>query len=214
MTISAERPLQLKSQGMVFEPWIAHEVIDLRVAQIAGHLATRFDGQSVRLIPILRGAWEFSSMLVKKLEDIPHGPASIDVDPIRVKSYEGTDSRELRWLQRPEFAANPMVHDILVEDIADSARTLTAVEAYMREQGAASLTTAVLLDRPASRAEGIVYSPDLVGFEIDNPDAWAVGFGLDLNERYRGLLDIYGRLGPDGETPPPYHLPTLPEIIA
>lgn len=197
---------------MVFEPWIAHEVIDLRVAQMAGHLATRFEGQSIRLIPILRGAWEFNSMLVKKLEDMPHGPVSIDVDPIRVKSYEGTDSRELRWLQHPEFAANPRVHDILVEDIADSARTLTAVEAHMRAQGAASLTTAVLLDRPASRAEGIVYTPDIVGFEIDNPDAWAIGFGLDLNERYRGLLDIYGKLGPDGEAPPPYHLPAFPEI--
>jgi len=208
------RPLRIESHDMVFEPWIAHETIDRRVAQMAGHLAARFAGESIRLVPILKGAKPFNDLLVAKLEAITNGPASIDVDPIRVKSYAGTSSRELRWMKYPEFAANPKVHDILVEDIADSARTLTAVEAHMRSEGPASLTSVVLLDRPAARAEGIDYTPDVVGFELDNPDAWAIGFGLDLDERYRGLVDIYGKVGPDGELPPPYRLPVLPEIAA
>ncbi len=195
---------------MVFEPWIGAATIHTRTAQLVGHLATRFGGEPVRIIPVLRGAHEFSNLLTDMLAASPNAPSSITVDPIRVKSYAGTASRELRWLQYPSQAANPLVHDVLVEDIADSARTLTAVEAALGAQAAASLTTVVMLNRPAARApETVGYQPSLVGFELDDPNAWAIGFGLDLDEQYRDLPDIYGRLGPTGQTPPPFRIPEL-----
>jgi hypoxanthine phosphoribosyltransferase len=214
MTTILERPLQIESGDMAFVPWIYKESIQARVAQMAGCLAARFEGEHVRVIPVLKGGKPFSSLLLDEMSKLPHGPSSIVVDPIHVKSYQGTASRELRWLQRPHLPADPSVHDILVEDIADSARTLTAVESAFRAENPASLTTAVLLDRPSARAEGISYQPDLIGFHIENPDAWAIGFGLDLDEEYRDLADIYGRLGPSGELPPMYTIPELPDILA
>ncbi|HEU4914370.1 MAG TPA: phosphoribosyltransferase family protein [Candidatus Saccharimonadales bacterium] len=211
MTTGIERPLQIESGDMVFKPWIHHEAIQRRVAQMAGYLATRFNGQDVRFLPILKGALPFSRLMVAGMSRLPYGPSSITIDTIQVKSYQGTRSRELSWLQVPQSPAHPKVHDVLLEDIADSARTLTAVETHMRQQGGASLTTAVLLDRPAARAPDVDYKPDLVGFGISNPEAWAIGFGLDLGEQYRDLPDIYGRVGPDGKLPP-YIIPPLPDV--
>jgi hypoxanthine phosphoribosyltransferase len=214
MTTILERPLRIESGDMAFVPWIYKEAIQARVAQMAGHLAARFEGERVRLIPVLKGGRPFSALLLDEMTKLPGGPADITVDPIHVKSYQGITSRELNWLQRPELSARPDVHDIVVEDIADSARTLTAVEAALRAENPASLTTAVLLDRPEARAEGVSYQPDLVGFHIQNPDAWAIGFGLDLDEEYRDLPDICGRLGQDGELPPMYTMPAFPDLLA
>lgn len=214
MTTIVERPLRIESGDMAFVPWIYKEAIQTRVAQMAGHLATRFEGERIRLIPVLKGGRPFSALLLDEMTKLPNGPTDIAVDPIHVKSYQGTNSRELNWHQRPKLSAQRDVHDIVVEDIADSARTLTAVEVALRAENPASLTTAVLLDRPEARAEGVSYQPDIVGFHISNPNAWAIGFGLDLDEEYRDLPDIYGKLGPDGELPPLYALPAFPDLLA
>jgi hypoxanthine phosphoribosyltransferase len=188
---------------MVFVPWIMHDAIDARTSEIAEHIATQYAGQHIRLIQILRGAKPFGDMLLAKLEGIGNGPAVIDVDTIRVKSYEGTASRELKWIKHPDLPARPDVHDILIEDIVDSARTLTAVEREMKSRNPASLTTVVLLDRPEARAAGIDYQPTIVGFTITDPDAWAIGFGLDLDEQYRDLPHVYGKVV-DARAPQPY----------
>jgi len=213
MTVFVEELPHIAEGDMTFVPWIGEDAIQLRTAQIAGHLGAAFSGRHIRIIPVLRGGLEFSELLVHHLGQVEDGPASINVDPIHVKSYQGTESRELHWRRRPEFAASPVVHDVIVEDIADTARTLTAVEDCLRGEGPASLTSVVLLDRPDARAEGITYSPTVTGFHIQNPNAWAIGFGLDLDGDYRDLPLIYGKLGPDGELPPPYDIPALPPIV-
>lgn len=113
--------------------------------------------------------------------------------------------RELRWIKQSDLPARADVHDILVEDIVDSARTLTAVEKEMKSRNPTSLTTIVLLDRPEARAEDIDYEPTIVGFTITDPEAWAIGFGLDLDEQYRDLSHIYGKLVRN-RPPQPYTL--------
>lgn len=200
---------------MLFEPWIYHEAIRARAAEIAGHLALRFGKEPVRIIPVLRGGMEFANLLGALLSDSEHPPVSVSVDPIHVKSYAGVSSRELQWIKRPDGPARPDTHDVLIEDIADTAQTLTTVEAELRQQNAASFTTVVMLNRPEARApEHRDYQPDIAAFEIRNPEAWAIGCGLDLNGRYRELPDIYGKVSPDADSLPPYHLPPLPHLDA
>ena len=43
-----------------------------------------------------------------------------------------------------------------------------------------------LLDKPSRRVADV--SPDYVGFEI--PDEFVIGFGMDIDGRYRELADI------------------------
>lgn len=212
MTVKRAVPASIRYNGAVYAPWILHEAIDERTTAIATYLANRYRGQHIRLVFILKGGRPFGQLLHKKLAAIPEGPASISTDQLRVKSYDGLTSRNLRWHQVPRTAAREDVHDILIDDIADTAKTLAAVEHYLQAQGPASLITVVLLDRPEARAVGHKsYKPTVVGFRIKNPTAWAIGFGLDLDEGYRELPDIYGKVL-DGKNPEPCTVPRLPRL--
>jgi hypoxanthine phosphoribosyltransferase len=77
-------------------------------------------------------------------------------------------------------------HVLLLDDILDSGQTVKLVQSVLREQGAVSVKTCVLLrkDRPAAREVQV----DYVGFDI--PDVFIVGYGLDFDNYYRNLPDI------------------------
>ena len=53
-------------------------------------------------------------------------------------------------------------------------------------RGAASVEISTLLSKPARRK--IDVDVKYIGFEI--PDKFVVGYGLDFDERYRGLDDV------------------------
>ena len=80
---------------------------------------------------------------------------------------------------------------VVVDDILDTGRTLHTVCSALREAGAASVRTCVLLDKPARReifdGSGPVKA-DYVGFTI--PDRFVVGYGLDFAGQYRHLPDV------------------------
>jgi hypoxanthine phosphoribosyltransferase len=77
-------------------------------------------------------------------------------------------------------------HVLVLDDILDSGGTIKLVVPMMRELGAATVKSCVLLrkDRPAAKETHV----DYVGFEI--PDEFVVGYGLDYNNYYRNLPDI------------------------
>ena len=81
---------------------------------------------------------------------------------------------------------------IIVEDILDSGNTLYFLKEYLKTKGAASVTIATLLDKPARREKPI--SADYAGFEV--PDEFVVGYGLDYCQQYRNMPYI-GVLKPE-----------------
>ncbi|HEY9155107.1 MAG TPA: phosphoribosyltransferase family protein, partial [Opitutaceae bacterium] len=88
-------------------------------------------------------------------------------------------------------------HVLLIDDILDTGKTLSAVVEVIRKQDPASVRTCVLLDKIGRRE--VEFSADFVGFEI--PDRFVVGYGLDFAERYRNLPCI-GILRPQLQNPP------------
>ena len=77
-------------------------------------------------------------------------------------------------------------HVVLVDDILDSGRTLATVVPVVRDLGAASVRTCVLLKKQLARPPAM--EADYVGFEV--PDEFVVGYGLDYDSLYRNLPDI------------------------
>jgi hypoxanthine phosphoribosyltransferase len=75
---------------------------------------------------------------------------------------------------------------LLVDGIVDTGRTLSVVLDSLREQQPASLRTCVLLDKPGRRRFEVPI--DYRGFEIE--DLFVVGYGMDLDGRFRGLRHI------------------------
>lgn len=79
-------------------------------------------------------------------------------------------------------------HVLLVEDVVDTGLTLNYVIKTFGARGPASLAVATLLDRPYRRlAEDLPVR--YVGFTV--PDELFVGYGFDLDERYRNLPDLH-----------------------
>jgi hypoxanthine phosphoribosyltransferase len=207
MTLQTEQPPKLQRGEDEYAPWILQPEIDARVTEISTYLGALYAGKHIRLITILNGGRPFADLLHAKMTDLEIGPNRIDMDSILVKSYVGKESRELDWKSDAQ-STNPSVHDILVEDIADSGRTLRLVEEELRARGPASLMTVVLLNRPEARQ--VEYEPAVTGFTIHRPDAWAIGFGMDLDEGDRGLPHIYGKII-DGQMPPLFEIPEFPQ---
>jgi hypoxanthine phosphoribosyltransferase len=77
---------------------------------------------------------------------------------------------------------------LLVEDVVDTGLTLNYLAKTFRLRGPRSLVAVTLFDRPYRRLVDqlpVAY----VGFTI--PDEFFVGYGFDLDERYRNLPDLH-----------------------
>jgi hypoxanthine phosphoribosyltransferase len=76
---------------------------------------------------------------------------------------------------------------LLVEDVIDTGLTLNYLCKTLRLREPASLHAVTLLDRPYRRlVEDLPVR--YVGFTV--PDEFFVGYGFDLDERYRNLPDL------------------------
>ena len=85
------------------------------------------------------------------------------------------------------LANDPKGRDILIiDDIADTGKTLSVVTKHLYQQRANSVSTLVLLDKPSRRE--VVFAPTFIGFTI--PNIWVQGRGMDSDEIGRGEANI------------------------
>jgi hypoxanthine phosphoribosyltransferase len=77
---------------------------------------------------------------------------------------------------------------VVVEDVIDTGLTLHYLVRSFRLRGPRSLSAVTLLDRPYRR---LVQDLPVryVGFTV--PDEFFVGYGFDVDERYRNLPDLH-----------------------
>ncbi|MEW6488120.1 MAG: hypoxanthine phosphoribosyltransferase [Thermodesulfobacteriota bacterium] len=151
------------------------------VVRLAEAINLDFAGQHVHLIGVLKGSFLFLADLVRHLRV----PCSVDF--VRLSSYgAGTSSsgsvRELLSLSDPVAGR----HVIVVEEIVDSGRTLAKLLKDLEAADAASVRVCALVDKTGRReAEVPVHYR---GFGLES--GFLVGYGLDLDERYRNLPAI------------------------
>lgn len=77
-------------------------------------------------------------------------------------------------------------HVLIVEDIVDSGLTLKHLRELLATRNPASIRICTAFDKPERRKVEIFV--DYIGMQI--PDEFIVGYGLDLDERYRNLPEI------------------------
>ena len=166
---------------------ITRDQIAVRVKEMGAEITRDFEGKDLTVICILKGAVVFFVDLIREI-DLP-----MTMDFMAISSYgSATKSSGVvqitRDLQRDISGRNI----IIVEDILDSGNTLAFLKNYLMTKGAASITIATLLDKPARREKPI--KADYVGFVV--PDEFVVGYGLDYAQQYRNMPYI-GVLKPE-----------------
>ncbi|NWN82218.1 MAG: hypoxanthine-guanine phosphoribosyltransferase [Halomonas sp.] len=117
----------------------------------------------------------------------------LEVDYLHATRYRGkTRGGELFWRVSPEI---PMAgrHVVIVDDILDEGATLAAILGYCREAGAASITTAVLVDKQHDRKAVPGLKADYCSLEV--ADRYVFGFGMDIEGYWRNAPGIFAPKG-------------------
>ena len=161
----------------ISEVLVSEEEIRGIVDSLAARINRDYAGRRLLLIGILKGAYVFLADLARALT-IP-----CEVEFLRVSSYrKGMQPGELEVMQ--DLAMPIEAYDVLVvEDILDSGKTLSAMLKHIQAKHPRSLALCAFLDKPSRRA--VPVEADYVGRVI--PDAFVVGYGLDYAQRYRSL---------------------------
>jgi len=149
-----------------------------RVKALAEQISRDYQGRSLLLIGVLKGAMFFLSDLMRQLD------VDCEVDFMAVASYGSSTSSSgvVRILK--DLDGSIEGRDVLiVEDIVDSGLTLSYLLRTLNAREPASLEVCALLTKPERRKVDLPI--EYVGFEI--PNRFVVGYGLDHAERYRNL---------------------------
>ena len=162
------------------EVMISAEQIQTRVAELGARISRDYEGRDLTLVGILKGSIPFLSDLMR------HITVPVQIDFLEVSSYGGGMEssgvvRLVKDLSHPIQGKDVLI----VEDIVDTGLTLTYLLELLGAREPASTGICSLLDKPEGRKEGADLSVDYVGFTI--PNAFVVGFGLDLGGYFRNL---------------------------
>jgi hypoxanthine phosphoribosyltransferase len=154
------------------------DVLAARVLELAAEVSRDYEGKSLILVGVLKGAIFFVADFMRALE------VQCEVDFMAVASYGSqTKSSGVVRILKDLDAVIEGRHVLIVEDIVDSGLTLQYLLRNLAGRHPASLEVCALLLKPGSRRVDL--EPRYVGFEI--PDEFVVGYGLDHAERYRNL---------------------------
>ncbi len=152
------------------------------VARQADALRPALAGKNPLVLALMQGALYYAAWLTVALA-IP-----LELDYVHVGRYgAGREGGKLVWQRTPgaEVAGRCV---LVVDDIFDEGRTLSAVREACAEAGARELYTAVLVRKRHDRAAG-ARPPDSAALEV--PDRFIVGCGLDAAGRWRNLPALY-----------------------
>ncbi|MBN1956708.1 MAG: hypoxanthine phosphoribosyltransferase [Desulfuromonadales bacterium] len=160
----------------------SREKIAAEIKRLGREISRDFQGQEVMLVGVLKGSFLFIADLIREIE-IP----SV-VDFVRLASY-GSETQTSGIIEFRKELEMPIRgrNVIIVEDIVDSGYTLECLYNKLLLQEPKSLKICTLIDKTARREVQI--DADYIGISMD--DGFIIGYGLDHDEKYRNLPDIY-----------------------
>jgi hypoxanthine phosphoribosyltransferase len=171
-------PVRAPEESAVGEVLVSAEEVQRRVAELGEQISRDYEGRSLLLVGVLKGAVFFLSDLMRFI-DIP-----VEVDFMAVASYgSATDSSGVVRILKDLDAAIEDRDVLIVEDIVDSGLTLQYLMRNLGSRNPRTLEVCALLTKPERRKVDL--PTRYVGFEI--PNRFVVGYGLDYAERHRNL---------------------------
>ena len=166
-----------------------HEILSA-VASLAQSMADYYGNLStVNVVPVMTGGMQFSAFLLSELERIK--PGRWLVSPIFASAYSSDEVLTEPTIEFPKTFDNRVdfqAPTVVVDDLLDTGTTMTKLMKDIQSRGLQKVDLAVLIDRKKNQPKEIV--PRFCGFQLKS-DRWLVGFGMDSEQRYRGLEAVY-----------------------
>ena len=169
-------------EGYRLNRLLTQEQVASIVQGLADRISKDYDGRELVLVCILKGAFVFLSDLIRHLRI----PAQVDF--VRLASY-GSGMKTCGKIEISKDVEIPLENKdvLIIEDIIDSGRTLQFLKDRLALLNPRSIRVCALLDKKARRE--VEMEADYLGTEVD--DLFIVGYGIDFNEHYRQLPEIY-----------------------
>lgn len=160
---------------------IATEELQSRVGELGAAISHDYDQRDPLFLIMLTGSVPFGADLVRSLS------MSAEVDFLGLNRFGESGKIGVTLdTSTPLFDRNV----VIVEDIVDTGLTLTTLRKMIIDRGAASVSTAALLDKAVRRVSEVPV--EYRGFEVG--DEFLVGYGLDWQGYYRNLPSIWAVL--------------------
>jgi hypoxanthine phosphoribosyltransferase len=169
-------------EGYRLNRFLSRKEIGSIVQRLADQISKDYSGKELVLVCILKGAFMFLSDLIRRLKI----PAKIDF--VRLASYgAGMETSGIIEITKDIEIPIEGKDVLIIEDIIDSGRTLQFLKDRLSLANPRSVKICALLDKKARRE--VEMEADYLGMEVDN--VFIVGYGIDFDENYRHLPEIY-----------------------
>ena len=157
------------------------------IGRLATEITTCLQDTNPVLLCIMNGGLIFTGQLLTKLV------FPLEVDYVHATRYgHETTGAHLNWTAKPRLDLQGRTV-LLLDDILDEGVTLAAIADYCRQQGAARVLMAVLVEKLHLRKVTPGMRADFSGLEVG--DRFLFGYGLDYKGYWRNAPGIYAVKG-------------------
>ncbi len=162
--------------------------LEAAMDRMAEEITERLGESSPIVLTVLNGGIIFAGKLLPRL----HFP--LEIDAINASRYRGkTSGGQIHWLLKPGLTLKGRTV-LLADDVLDEGVTLAAIADWCKEQGAAAVYIAVLIDKQIGRERPC--RADFVGLEAEN--RYLFGYGMDYKSFLRNAPGIFACRGFEG----------------
>jgi hypoxanthine phosphoribosyltransferase len=164
--------------AVAVEQLISESEIRDRLAVMGRQIEDDYRDKPLTIVAVLTGSLIALADLVRQIR------MPLRIALVQASSYRGATTTATTLVVNEAFAPDVAGRDVLLlDDILDTGQTLSALVQHLKDRGAGTVRTAVLLRKIGRQIVPI--EPDYCGFAI--PDTFVVGYGLDYNDEYRHL---------------------------
>jgi len=165
-----------------WEVLCSEEQIASRLKELGAEISKDYEGKKLLVISLLKGSFIFCADLVRNI-NVP-----VKIEFMTTSSYGHGEQSTGNVKVEADVNADLEGYDVLiVDDITDTALTMSHVMGHLKAKNPASIKCCVLLDKPSRRKVELV--PDYCGFEIE--DKFVVGYGLNFGDYYRNIPYVF-----------------------
>ena len=161
--------------------FIRRDQIEKRIIKIGKSISKRFKGKTPIFICVLNGSFIFFSDLIRSVG------INCEIDFIKISSYKGKKTTGNIIMEKDISSDIKGRHIVIVEDIIDSGKTIEFLLSKFKKENCQSVSIVAMLKKSNKFNFNLV--DEFIGFEIKQE--FVVGYGLDFNQRFRNLSEIY-----------------------
>lgn len=170
--------IKASKSGIFGKILYTEEQIRARAKELAEQISKDFEDEEVIVIGTLKGSVPWMCDILKELT------IDTSIDFIKASSYgSSTTSSGVVKIKMDTDMNLYQKNVLIIEDIVDTGTTLTFLLEKLKERNPKTIKVCTMLDKPSRRTTG--FEADYIGFAVD--DLFIIGYGLDFDQKYRGL---------------------------